>query len=232
MQVTLHLERMIHSAKALARLKDGRIALVTGGLPNEQVEASISEKKGVLQGHVTNVLEPSPDRIEASEHPGLNYSFIRYEKQLELKTGVVQDALSRSLKRNVAVPLTKAAPSLWHYRSAVQPVVTPEGFGYRMPESHDVVTLAQDPTANAAINQAWQRIATMDRPKGIRELVFRANNSGDVLLSLIASASARNYLDFAHKLVFCSATGSLILVLVPRDSRNPTRVAQHCFMTV
>lgn len=201
MQVTLSLERMIHSAKTIARLDDGRIALVTGGLPGERVEAFLENKKGVLQGSVTAILEASEDRQEASEHPGLNYSHIKYKKQLELKASVLQDALSRSLKRELSVPATRAAPELWHYRHAIQPVVTKEGLGYRKPESHDVVLLERDPVASEALNAAWQQIVALERPKGIRELVMRSNDAGEVLVSLIASASARNYLDFAHKLM-------------------------------
>ena len=37
--------------------------------------------------------------------------------------------------------------------------------------------------------------------KGIREVVFRCNDAGEVLVSLIASASAKNYLSFAHDLL-------------------------------
>lgn len=201
MKLELKLEKMIHGAKTLARLADGRIALVTGGLPGEVVEAELAEKKGVLQGLVTRVLEASPYRQEASKHPGLDYSFMPYSYQLELKRELIRDALERSLKREMPVPEVRASPNIWHYRSVVQPVVTRQGLGYRRPESHDLVVLEQDPVANAAIAKAWQELSTKAMPKGLRELVLRGNDKAEVVVSLIASASAKHYLDFAHKLL-------------------------------
>lgn len=201
MLVTLTLTRMVHGGNALSRLKDGRIALIRGGIPGEVVKADVVEKSGLVQGRVAQVLEASPDRIETPKHPGLDYGFIKYERQLELKREVVQDSLSRSLKRDTDIPTVRAAPKIWNYRHAVQPVVKREGLGYRAEGSHDVVFLDTDPTASEAINNLWQQWPNLNAPKGIHEVVFRANDKGDMLLSLIATASAKNYLEFAHHLV-------------------------------
>lgn len=192
---------MVHGGNALARLKDGRIALIRGGIPGEVVKADVTEKSGLAQGKVTQVLEASLDRIETPKHPGLDYGFIKYERQLELKREVIKDSLSRSLKREIEIPSVRAAPKIWNYRNTVQPVVKREGLGYREEGSHNVVLLETDPTANETINNLWQQWTNLNAPKGIHEVVFRANDKGDILLSLIASASAKNYLEFAHHLV-------------------------------
>jgi 23S rRNA (uracil1939-C5)-methyltransferase len=201
MQIEINLERMVHGGNALARLKDGRIALIRGGIPGEAVKATVTEKSGLVQGKVVEVLEASPDRIEAPKHPGLDYGFVKYERQLGLKREVIQDSLSRSLKREVDIPSVRAAPKIWNYRNTIQPVVTRDGLGYREEGSHSVVLLDTDPTANETINNLWGQWSTLNAPKGIHELVFRANDNGDILLSLVASASAKNYLEFAHHLV-------------------------------
>jgi 23S rRNA (uracil1939-C5)-methyltransferase len=210
MLVTVKLERMVHGGNALSRLVDGRIALIRGGIPGEIVRADVTEKSGLVQGNVVEVLERSSDRIERPEHPGLDYGFIKYERQLGLKRDVVQDSLSRSLKRNVDVPDVRAAPKIWNYRHAVQPVVSRQSvqqgdlspcLGYRAEGSHDAVLLGSDPTAHEAINNLWEQWQSLNAPKGIHEVVFRANDEGELLLSLIASASAKNYLEFAHHLV-------------------------------
>ncbi len=201
MVVELKLERMVHGGNALARLKDGRIALVRGGIPGETVKAEVVEKSGLVQGKVIEVLEASPDRLETPQHPGLDYGFIKYERQLNLKREVIQDSLSRSLKREADILSVRAAPKVWNYRNTVQPAVSREGMGYREEDSHDVIFLATDPTANETINNLWEQWTNLNAPKGIREIVFRANDNGDLLLSFIASASAKNYLEFAHHLV-------------------------------
>ena len=217
---TLHLDKMIHGGRALARLRDGRVALVRGGLPGEQVEAELFERKGVLQGWVTEVLEASEDRVEPPEHPGLDYGFVAYPRQLALKREVVVDALERTVKREVEVPQVRPAPQPWHYRSAVQPVAVRAGLGYRLPESHEVVLLARDPVANLAIDAVWERWPDLDAPKGVREVVFRGNDSGKVLASLVATTSAKNLVSFAHELLKVGVVG---VSYAPFDARGRFR---------
>ena len=91
--VLLKLDKMVHGGVALARLAEGRLALVRGGLPGERVKAEVKERAGVLQGVVTEVVDASPHRTAPSPHPGLDYSHIGYGHQLELKRSVVEDAL-------------------------------------------------------------------------------------------------------------------------------------------
>ena len=198
---------MIHGGRALARLEGGRVALVRGGLPGERVAAELLERKGVLQGWVTEVLEESEDRVAPPEHPGLDYGFIAYERQLELKREVVEDALARALRRDTEVPGVRPAPQLWHYRSAVQPVATQGKLGYRLPESHETTVLDSDPVANPAIDAVWRRWSDLDAPKGVREVVFRGNDAGEVLASLVATTSAKNLLSFAHDLLGIGVNG-------------------------
>ena len=198
---------MVHGGAALTRLADGRVALVRGGLPGEHVEATLEMRSGVLQGEVTSVLEAGPERVPASPHPGLDYSFASYACQLTLKREVTADALTRSLKREVEVPAVIPAPSAWHYRHTVQPAVattgTKRGLGYRRPGEQEVVTLPSDPVAHESVNHVWTdwQNAPKGVPKGIREVVFRCNDAGEVLVALVASASPKNYLPFAHDLL-------------------------------
>ena len=203
---------MVHGGRALGRLADGQIALVRGSLPGEHVRAELELKKGVLQGRALEILKASDWRVEAPDHPGLDYGFVAYEGQLELKRQVVEDALERALRREVEVPKVRPAPEQWHYRSAIQPVVgktgaSKAGLGYRRPESHEVVVLENDPVANESLNNVWRAWKRLDVPKGVREMVLRGNDSGEVVACLIATTSARNLLDFAHRLLEIGVVG-------------------------
>lgn len=215
---------MVHGGNALSRLQDGRIALIRGGIPGELVKADVIEKSGLVQGYVSEVIEPSPDRIETPQHPGLDYGFICYQRQLELKREVVKDALSRSLKRDLEIPAVQAAPNIWHYRHTVQPVVTRGGLGYRQEGSHEVIMLEHDPTAHQGINHLWQQWPGLKAPKGIHEIVFRCNDAGELLLTLIARASAKNYLGFAHHLVKQGVAG---VSYAPYDERGRFRAGSE-----
>src|SRR5690606_5612337 len=134
-------DRMVHGGNGLARLDDGRIALVTGAIPGERVNAELSTRKGVLLGTVIEVVTPSSDRVATPLHPGLDYGHIAYTKQLDLKREVVADALTRALKRDLEVPAVRPAPQLLGYRNAVQPAVGGNGLGYRRPGTGQVVVL-------------------------------------------------------------------------------------------
>lgn len=209
-QTELTLERIVHGGVTLARLPEGRLALIRGGIPGERIRSNLTEKSGVLRGEVDEIIQGSPDRIEATAHPGLDFDHINYSRQLELKREVLIDALSRALAgeegrqddalAELVQPVTPS-PEQWGYRNTVQPVVTAEGLGYRLPLSHQTITLSEDATANDAIRKAWSLLVAEGLPKGIREVAFRGNDQGEALVALIASGPARELLDYAHGLV-------------------------------
>lgn len=232
---TVSLEKMVHGGKALARLADGHVALVRGGMPGERVVCALGVVSGVLQGEVTEVLEGQPARVPASPHPGLDYSFMHYDKQLEIKLEVLRDTFARSQSNSQAdhqannpansdtltaftFPEVIAAPEVWHYRHSVQPAVDNQThrLGYRQPNSHAVTVLTEDPVASSAISAWWH----VSPPKGVREVVFRSNQQGEVLVCFVAQASAKHYLDAAHALVKQGVAG---VSYAPFDARGRFR---------
>lgn len=221
-QIETTAERMVHGGVALARLADGRIALLRGAIPGERVRAVVAARRGVLEGDVLEALEPSPDRVAAPAHPGLDYAHVAYPRQLELKREVVADALRRALGHTVEVPPLRPAPSPWRYRSAVQPAAVRAGLGYRLPRSGDVMVLGEDPVASDAVNRAW-RIALeggAHRAPGIHEVAIRANDAGEALLALVSTAPARSSIHLAHALVAAGIRG---VALSPYDPRGRFR---------
>lgn len=206
----LRLERMVHGGACIARVQGGRLALVHGGIPGELVRTELTTVAGVPQGRVLELLEPSPDRQEPTVHPGLDLDHVTYTRQLDLKRSIVVDALQRALPRDSELPEVLpavASPQEWSYRNTVQPVVVRGRLGYRLPGSHDVQLLERDPVASEAIATAWSTLQRIGVGKGIRELVFRGNDDGEVLVALVAAASARNYLEYAHELVKAGFSG-------------------------
>ncbi len=225
-------ERMVHGGAALCRTEAGAVALVKGALPGETVRADVRLERGVLLGTTVELLAPSPDRVPASLHPGLDYSFMTYERQLAEKRAVVADALSRA--RALAGDRSSArvapedvtgvvpAPSEWRYRSSVQPAAAPEGLGYRLPASSSVVVLDEDPVATPAVQAAWQLAITSKahRATGTHELVIRANDAGESLISIVSRAATRELLDLAHALVNAGVAG---VMYAPFDARGRFR---------
>lgn len=62
---TLKLDKIVGGGQTLGQLSYGKKAFVWGGLPGETVEIEITKKKsGFVDGIVTDVVEPSKERIE------------------------------------------------------------------------------------------------------------------------------------------------------------------------
>ncbi len=212
---------MVHGGAALTRSADGQVALVRGGLPGERVVAEVEPVKGVLQGTVTEVLEASADRVEAPRHPGLDYAFIAYARQLALKREVVGDALRRAGAGDREVPPVRPSPDTWGYRSAVQPAVFRRGLGYRLGGSHRVVALETDPVANDAVNAAWRVLADrLAQLRGVREVALRGNDDGDALVALITTLPERELVPLAHELLRLGLRG---VAHAPYDPRGRFR---------
>ncbi len=77
---------------------DGEIVLVAGAIPGERVTARVTRaEKRVAFADAIAVAEPSPNRRDAAD-PGCGgclYAHIAYERQVELKAQVIEDAFLR-----------------------------------------------------------------------------------------------------------------------------------------
>lgn len=225
MRIETTTERLVHGGRALARAADGQVALIAGALPDERVVAEVEVRSGVLQGQVVEVLEASPDRVEPPVHPGLDLGFASYPAQLRLKADVVVDAARRA---GVDLPDDAVAvvpsPDVWGYRSGIQPALRHGRLGYRREGTNDVVPMDGDPTAFEGANRAWSALAEAALPGSVREVAIRANDDGEALVALVATAPAKALLDLAHGLVAAGITG---VALAPHDPRGRFRAGKE-----
>lgn len=211
-----------------ARPRRGRVVLLAGGIPGEVVRAAVVTHKGVTFGDVSDVLLPSPDRVAAPTHPGLDLGHVALGRQLTLKHEVLLDVARRAgVVLPGEVPAVLPSPAAWGYRSGIQPAIGPrEGaavatpLGYRRPGGHDVVVIDADPTANAACAAAWSALQATPLPRGVVEVAIRGNDDGASLVALISKGEARDTLDAAHALVAAGVAG---VALAPYDPRGRFR---------
>lgn len=144
-QITL--EKLAYGGEAMGRLSDGRAVFVPFGLPGEMVRIQLTqEKQNFARGEILEILNPSPDRIEAKcKHAfssrllgegsgvrsvcgGCHYQNLPYEKQLLAKADILRDQLQRIGKiENPPVQPAVASPDEWNYRNHIQFHLTEDG---------------------------------------------------------------------------------------------------------
>src|SRR5512140_803261 len=139
------LSKLVYGGDALGRLPDGQVIFVPFGLPGERVMVSLprQSKRGPARAQLRQVLEPSPDRIDARcVHVGLcggcHYQHMSYSAQLRAKADILYDQLVR-IGRIAEPPVKETVPSPapWNYRNNVQFHLTAEGkLGYVTHPTH------------------------------------------------------------------------------------------------
>ncbi len=139
-------------------------------LPGEKVEADIRQgKPGFARGSVTQLLEASPDRIEARcpyfrQCGGCHYQHIRYERQLEFKAGILRETLQRIAKIELKSEIVLHASPAWGYRNRtrLQVRTAPDfGLGYFRFGSREFLEVRECPISSPAINRAMARLVEL-----------------------------------------------------------------------
>jgi 23S rRNA (uracil1939-C5)-methyltransferase len=121
-ELDLTVESLAYGGNGVAR-RDGYVVFVAGGMPGDRVRAVVGKaKRAYAEARAVEILEPSPDRIEAvADHPGAPWQVLPYERQLAVKEEQVADALARigrlsGFEQEPIVP----ALSQWRYRNKLE----------------------------------------------------------------------------------------------------------------
>ncbi len=198
----LSIEKLIYGGDGLARLPAspaGRsmAVFVPFVLPGERVEAEIrQEKPGFARGVVTQLIEASPDRIEARcpyfrQCGGCHYQHIAYERQLEFKAEILRETVRRIAKIELPSEIRPHASPPWNYRNRtrLQVRIAPEfppqtgntggsggpGFalGYFRLGSREFLPVRECPISSLLINRMVARmleLGGLNCPAAIEEI--------------------------------------------------------------
>jgi 23S rRNA (uracil1939-C5)-methyltransferase len=211
----LSIEKLIYGGDGLARTPagaDGRsmAVFVPFVLPGERVEAEIrQEKPGFARGLVAQLIEASPDRVEARcpyfrQCGGCHYQHISYERQLEFKAVILRETLQRIAKIELKTEIRLHASPPWNYRNRTRlrvqtaaefPPQTGKtgrsgdpGFalGYFRIGSHEFLPVGECPISSPLINRVLARLLELgglNCPAAVEEVELFADAEDERLLA-------------------------------------------------
>ncbi|HMD80186.1 MAG TPA: TRAM domain-containing protein [Anaerolineales bacterium] len=192
----LVLGKLTYGGDAMGRLDDGRAVFVPFGLPGERVRVRLTEeKKNFARGQIIEILEASKERIlpkckHFGECGGCHYQNLPYERQLEVKTGILIDQLKR-IGKIVDPPVRPmvACPNPWNYRNHVQFHLTAGGrLGYfrsadKINLSEKILPITECHLPETPINSLWPQLE-FEPDTNIERVSIRAGKDDDLILVL------------------------------------------------
>jgi 23S rRNA (uracil1939-C5)-methyltransferase len=195
----LSIEKLIYGGDGLARTAtgpDGRsmAVFVPFVVPGEKVDAEVrQEKPGFARGSVTQLIEASPDRVEARcpyfrQCGGCHYQHISYERQLESKAGVLRETLQRIARIELKNEIRLHGSPPWNYRNRARLRVrtAPEfAMGYFRWGSHEFLPVRECPISSTLLNRVMARLLELrglDCPAAVEEMELFADAEDEHLL--------------------------------------------------
>jgi len=122
----LQIEKLVAGGYSLGRLK-GQVVLCAGGIPGETVQVEIlSRRKGVTQGKILKVQEPTDSRVVpicpvVGRCGGCQLQHVHYEEQLSQKGLILEDTLRRIGKiSDVTISPVISSPRPYGYRQVLR----------------------------------------------------------------------------------------------------------------
>ena len=150
-RTTVYIEDLTHDGNGVAKI-DGYPLFIQGALPGETAEIHVMKTlKNFGFAKVINILEKSPDRVEApcgyfSQCGGCQLQHLSYQGQLKWKQNMVANVVKRLGKIDAPVLPVKGMEEPWHYRNKSQiPFAQNEAgqmvAGFYKTKSHSIVDM-------------------------------------------------------------------------------------------
>ena len=201
----LAVEKLIYGGDGLARLPAdehgrGKAVFLPFVAEDEQVEAGlVEEKPGFARARVTEILKPSPDRVEPAcpyftRCGGCHYQHLSYEGQLAAKLSILRETLRRTAKLEWSGEIRTDASPPWEYRNRtrLRMRTSPEfAVGYNRFGSAELEPVETCPISSPLIQRGigtmWELGRAERFREGIREVEFFADtDDARMLVTLLA----------------------------------------------
>src|SRR5262249_10707926 len=185
---TLRIERPAAGGWMIARA-EGQVILVSGVIPGEQAVVRVDRVgKGVAYGHGVTIEEASPDRRSPFVEPscgGCLYAHIAYQRQIEIKSQGVADALARigRVRLTQAIPVVESPAEGYRMRSRLH--IRDRRIGFFREGTHDLcdarATRQLLPDSCDVVEEVTRRLTSSNTLRGELELSENIDASDRVL---------------------------------------------------
>jgi 23S rRNA (uracil1939-C5)-methyltransferase len=220
----LLLEKLIYGGDAMGRLDDGRAVFVPFGLPGEHVRLRLTEeKRNFARGELVEILTASSQRIAPrcvhfGVCGGCHYQHLPYEEQLNAKTEILRDQLTRTGKlENPPVQRMVASPNPWNYRNHVQFHLTSDGkLGYVKAQAPEVFPVTECHLPEGALNAIWPQLEFEPRTS-VERVSLRAGKDDDSMLILESHSPEAPELEIEACMSVAHVFGASTVVIAGND---------------
>jgi 23S rRNA (uracil1939-C5)-methyltransferase len=122
-ELELEIDSLAFGGAGVARTPAGYVVFVEAAVPGDRVRARIHKRKrAYAHARIAELLAAGADRVAPrAEHPGAPWQILAYERQLEIKRQLVDDALRR-IGRLEGFELEPIEPAIeqWRYRNKLE----------------------------------------------------------------------------------------------------------------
>ena len=200
--VQLQIDKLVHGGQGLGVLEDGRKCFVWGALPGEEVLAQlIRRKKDWAEAVVTEILTPSPDRVDPLE-PDIYlatspWQILDYAKEAEYKQAILAETFERE-GLNIEWQAFTQGEEGFGYRNKMEynfwyfNGISKVSLALHRRGSHQKVAVSGSALASDAINNAGQALVDYINSNNIearplKSVILRSDASGMVGVSLFVN---------------------------------------------
>ena len=177
----LSIEKLVQGGEGLARLPDGRVCFVRGGLPGERCRVELTAgKKDFARGRVVEVLEKSADRAQPKcplygKCGGCSLQHLDSAKQVTYLERVERENFKRIAHEELPADFVIHQGEPWGYRNRARVVYLGERdghcrFGFRKQESNGVVAIESCPVLTAGLNEFLKNAKPSEIFKGLKHI--------------------------------------------------------------
>lgn len=159
----LRVEKLVQGGEGMARLSDGRVCFVQGGLPGELCLVQLTQdRKDFARGRVVKVLEKSVDRVQPQcplygKCGGCSLQHLEESREAFYLEQVERENFRRIAHAELPDDFRIHRGKSWGYRNRARVLVCRDksgkvSYGFRMQESNRVAFIQNCPVLTPALN--------------------------------------------------------------------------------